>query len=149
MLEIHSLFRTYYLFRIYTSRSGSSRLYISRYSPSCTVPCTWSRHSSLSVFPPFSRHLSLPESSPDMWAGFNRLPTTFTAATHHPHACAPPLPRGMWAGLSCLQMKNSVEERGLCYGVKRGKESRSGTSQNPQTPTPNLTPTKNNKSHVL
>ena len=41
------------------------------------------------------------------------------------------------------------EERGLCYGVKRGKESRSGTSQNPQTPTPNLTPTKNNKSHVL
>ena len=42
-----------------------------------------------------------------------------------------------------------AEERGLCYGVKRGKESRSGTSQNPQTPTPNLTPTKNNKSHVL
>ena len=43
----------------------------------------------------------------------------------------------------------AAEERGLCYGVKRGKESRSGTSQNPQTPTPNLTPTKNNKSHVL
>ena len=43
----------------------------------------------------------------------------------------------------------AVEERGLCYGVKRRKESRSGTSQNPQTPTPNLTPTKNNKSHVL
>ena len=41
------------------------------------------------------------------------------------------------------------EEHGLCYGVKRRKESRSGTSQNPQTPTPNLTPTKNNKSHVL
>ena len=44
---------------------------------------------------------------------------------------------------------DSVEERGLCYGVERRKESRSGTSQNPQTPTPNLTPTKNNKSHVL
>ena len=43
----------------------------------------------------------------------------------------------------------AAEERGLCYGVKRRKESRSGTSQNPQTPTPNLTPTKNNKSHVL
>ena len=42
-----------------------------------------------------------------------------------------------------------AEERGLCYGVKRGAASRSGTSQNPQTPTPNLTPTKNNKSHVL
>ena len=36
-----------------------------------------------------------------------------------------------------------VEEHGLCYGVKGGKESRSGTSQTPQTPTPNLTPTKN------
>ena len=36
-----------------------------------------------------------------------------------------------------------AEERGLCYGVKRGAASRSGTSQNPQTPTPNLTPTKN------
>ena len=35
------------------------------------------------------------------------------------------------------------EEHGLCYGVKRRKESRSGTSQNPQIPTPNLTPTKN------
>ena len=41
------------------------------------------------------------------------------------------------------------EEHGLCYGVKRRKESRSGTSQNPQTPTPNLTPIKNNKSHIL
>ena len=48
------------------SRSGSSCLYISRYSPSCTVPCTWSRHSSSSVFPPFSRHPNLPESSPDI-----------------------------------------------------------------------------------
>ena len=45
--------------------------------------------------------------------------------------------------------KCTGEECGLCYGVKRRKESRSGTSQNPQTPTPNLTPTKNNKSHVL
>ena len=42
-----------------------------------------------------------------------------------------------------------VEEHGLCYEVKRRKESRSGTGQNPQTPTPNLTPTKNNKSHIL
>ena len=41
------------------------------------------------------------------------------------------------------------EEHGLYYGVKRGAMSRSGISQNPQTPTPNLTPTKNNKSHVL
>ena len=47
------------------------------------------------------------------------------------------------------QILSGAEERGLCYGVKRRKESRSGTSQNPQTPTPNLTPTKNNKSHVL
>jgi hypothetical protein len=42
-----------------------------------------------------------------------------------------------------------IEVHGLCYGVKTGNASRSGTSQNPQTPTPNLTPTKNNKSHVL
>ena len=48
-----------------------------------------------------------------------------------------------------LRKRLHDEERGLCYGVKRRKESRSGTSQNPQTPTPNLTPTKNNKSHVL
>ena len=40
-------------------------------------------------------------------------------------------------------MHAAAEECGLCYGVKRRKESRSGTSQNPQTPTPNLTPTKN------
>ena len=35
------------------------------------------------------------------------------------------------------------EEHGICYGVKRGSVSRSGTSPNPQTPTPNLTPIKN------
>ena len=40
-------------------------------------------------------------------------------------------------------LPESAEECGLCYGVKRRKESRSGTSQNPQTPTPNLTSTKN------
>ena len=48
-----------------------------------------------------------------------------------------------------VDAKAIAEERGLCYGVKRGAANRSGTSQNPQTPTPNLTPTKNNKSHVL
>ena len=32
---------------------------------------------------------------------------------------------------------------GICYGVKRGSASRSGTSPNPQTPTQNLTPIKN------
>ena len=31
----------------------------------------------------------------------------------------------------------TTEEHGLCYGVKRGNASRSGTTQNPQTPTPN------------
>ena len=36
-----------------------------------------------------------------------------------------------------------TEEHGICYGVKRGSVSRSGTSPNPQTPTPNLTPIKN------
>jgi hypothetical protein len=37
-----------------------------------------------------------------------------------------------------------AEVCGLCYGVKRGAARRYETSQNPQTPTPNLTPTKNN-----
>ena len=41
------------------------------------------------------------------------------------------------------------EECGLCYGVKRRKESRSGTSQNPQTPTPNLTPKHKNTKHMF
>ena len=40
-----------------------------------------------------------------------------------------------------VDMGLGSEEHGLCYGVKRRKESRSGTSQNPQTPTQNLTPT--------
>ena len=35
------------------------------------------------------------------------------------------------------------EECGLCYEVKRGNASRSGTTQNPQTPTPNLHQSKN------
>jgi hypothetical protein len=38
--------------------------------------------------------------------------------------------------------------RGLCYGVKREDASRSGTSQNPQTPTPNLTPTPKTTDHT-
>ena len=43
----------------------------------------------------------------------------------------------------------SDEERDLCYGVKRANASRSGTSQNPQTPTPNQHQSQKHKSHVL
>jgi hypothetical protein len=43
-----------------------------------------------------------------------------------------------------LPKKATGEVRDLCYGVKRGAVRGSGTSQNPQTPTPNQTPTKNN-----
>jgi len=42
-----------------------------------------------------------------------------------------------------------VEERDLCYRVKRANASRSGTSQNPQTPTPNQHQSQKHKSHVL
>jgi hypothetical protein len=50
-----------------------------------------------------------------------------------------------WAsGAVLTQLDINGEVRGLCYGVKRGAARRYGTSQNPQTPTPNLTPTKNN-----
>ena len=41
------------------------------------------------------------------------------------------------------------EERDLCYRVKRRSTSRSGTSQNPQTPTPNQHQSQKHKSHVL
>jgi len=43
----------------------------------------------------------------------------------------------------------AAEERDLCYGVKRRSTSRSGTSQNPQTPTPNQHQSQKHKSHVL
>ena len=42
-----------------------------------------------------------------------------------------------------------AEERDLCYRVKRRSTSRSGTSQNPQTPTPNQHQSQKHKSHVL
>jgi len=41
------------------------------------------------------------------------------------------------------------EEHDLCYGVKRENASRSGTSQNPQTPTPNQHQSQKHKSHIL
>jgi len=44
---------------------------------------------------------------------------------------------------------NGGEECDLCYGVKRANASRSGTSQNPQTPTPNQHQSQKHKSHVL
>jgi len=52
-------------------------------------------------------------------------------------------------GGSCGVMVSAVEERDLCYGVKRANASRSGTSQNPQTPTPNQHQSQKHKTHVL
>ena len=47
-------------------------------------------------------------------------------------------------GLYNTIMGVTGEVCGLCYGVKRAAARGSGMDQNPQTPTPNLTPTKNN-----
>ena len=68
-------------------------------------------------------------------------PATSSHAPPHLAMWVDPLYSSLNAAMS---MPTHVsEEHGLCYGVKRGAASRSGTSQNPQTPTPNLTPTKN------
>ena len=48
-----------------------------------------------------------------------------------------------------IRFLDDDEERDLCYGVKRANASRSGTSQNPQTPTPNQHQSQKHKSHVL
>ena len=53
---------------------------------------------------------------------------------------------GIWDNPQAATQPEHVaggEEHDICYGVKRGSASRSGTSPNPQTPTPNLTPIKN------
>ena len=50
---------------------------------------------------------------------------------------------------NCHQFCLPGEERDLCYRVKRANVSRSGTSQNPQTPTPNQHQSQKHKSHVL
>jgi len=47
------------------------------------------------------------------------------------------------------RLPSVAEERDLCYRVKRATASRSGTSQNPQTPTPNQHQSQKHKSHVL
>jgi len=56
-----------------------------------------------------------------------------------------------WGLPSCIRGQNNsdVEERDLCYRVKRRSTSRSGTSQNPQTPTPNQHQSQKYKSHIL
>ena len=41
------------------------------------------------------------------------------------------------------------EEHGICYGVKRGNASRSGTTQKPTNTNTKSTPTQKHKSHVL
>ena len=42
---------------------------------------------------------------------------------------------------------SGIEECGICYGVKRGNVSRSGTTQKPTNTNTKYTPTQNHKSH--